>query len=265
MNKYIFQCIAMLFFLTSCEKEVDVDLRSVSPKLVIEGIVEEGNMPRVRLTTTKDFYEDNDFPPVTDALVEISDNKGNKEQLTLKEDGWYSGNEYQLIGTIGTTYTLTVTHDLTVYTATSTMPPRVEIDSIGFVKFPINDYPFPVLYFSDPLGEENQYYRNIIYVNGRRVKKDQETTSAEFVDGYQVKRIIPILMDQMDDDKEELEKGDTITVELHSIDRETYLFFETLGNNDNSLNNPTSNISGGALGYFGAYPVSWMSVIADWK
>lgn len=257
---FVFVCFVFLF--SSCEKEIMVDLRTAPPKLVIEGIVQENQPARVRLTTTKGFYEDNEFPTLTNATVVISDDEGNEEALRLDDSGWYVARK--LIGKIGETYNLTVEYEDKIYTASSKMPPCVKIDSVSSIKVPIYDIPFPVLHFTDPPGEENHYYRNLIYVNGKRVKKDNETTSAEFVDGYPIQRIIPIMMGQLDDEEDELQRGDEITIELYSIDKATFLFFETLGQVDNSLNNPTTNITGGALGYFGAYPMDKTSMIIDW-
>ena len=255
--------LSLLAMMTiSCEKEIDVNLRSVDPILVIEGKVMEDSLVKVRLTTTKDFYSENEFPPVTKAEVIVSDNSGNKETLILNPDGWYTTNGIK--GVIGKSYLLTVIHEGKTYTATSTMPSLVKIDSIMFQQLPILDYPFPILCFSDPSGEENQYYRYIVYVNDKRIKRNRETISAEFVDGYPLKQIVSLFFDQSEDDKKELEKGDVITIDLYSIDKGTYLFFETLGDIENSLNNPTTNISGGALGYFGAYPMDRKTITADW-
>ena len=239
-----------------------VDLRTAPSAPVIEGIVQEHQHPRVRLTASKGFYEDNEFSALPDANVIISDDAGNEERLELDNSGWYVAKN--MAGVIGRTYHLTVEYKNEVYTASSKMPPCVKIDSIGLIKIPLSDIPFPILYFTDPQGEENHYYRSPIYVNGKRVKKNNETTSAEYVDGYPIKRIIPVMKGQLGDKDAELTPGDEVTIELHSIDKGTFMFFETLGQIENSLNNPTSNIQGGALGYFGAYPMDSKSMIVDW-
>ena len=253
---------SLLCLFSSCEKEVMVDLRNAPPILVIEGVVQEHYQARVRLTLSKGFYEDNEFPPLSDARIIISDDAGNEERLELDNSGWYVAQN--MIGVIGRTYNLTVEYENEIYTASSKMPPCVKIDSIGLIKIPLSDIPFPILYFTDPQGEENNYYKNLIYVNGKRVKKNNETTSAEYVDGYPIKRIIPVMTGQMEDKDEELKPGDEVMIELYSIDKGTFLFFETMGQIDNSLNNPTTNITGGALGYFGAYPMDTQSMIVDW-
>ncbi|MCD7972749.1 MAG: DUF4249 domain-containing protein [Candidatus Azobacteroides sp.] len=251
----------LVFGLSACEKEIDVKLRSVDPILVIEGKIREDSLAMVRLTTTKDFYDDNFFPAVENARVFISDDRGNEETLLLSPElGWYTANNIK--GEVGVTYHLNVEHEGNIYTASTTMPPKVTIDSITLTKIPIYDYPIPILHFMDPKGEVNQYYRTIIYLNNSRIKKDNETLSTEFTDGSHIARMVPIFVDE--DKGETFEPGDLITIELQSVDKGTYLFFKTMGDVDDSLNNPTSNITGGALGYFAAYPTDVMSIIADW-
>jgi hypothetical protein len=63
--------------------------------------------------------------------------------------------------------------------------------------------------------------------------------------------------------------GDTITIDLLSIDKATYDYFHTLSDiltSDQSPTslapaNPTTNISGSALGYFAAYAVDSKQIV----
>jgi hypothetical protein len=50
---------------------------------------------------------------------------------------------------------------------------------------------------------------------------------------------------------------DSVTIEMHCIDKPVYDYYYSLGNRDNSATpaNPVSNIVGGALGYFSAHTV----------
>jgi hypothetical protein len=69
--------------------------------------------------------------------------------------------------------------------------------------------------------------------------------------------------------RKNLQAGDTITVQLLSIDRATYDYFKTLGNilasdrSPSSLSpaNPNTNPSNGSLGYFAAFAVDSMKII----
>ncbi len=62
-------------------------------------------------------------------------------------------------------------------------------------------------------------------------------------------------------------RGDSVTVKLANIDKATYDFWRTMEYNYQSVGNPfstptsvLSNISNGALGYFGGYAAQYKSV-----
>lgn len=251
------------FFLSllSCEKEIDLDLRSVEPRLVIEGKVIYDSLAMVKITKTKDFGDDNNYTPVADAIVSIADATGFSEILILDASGWYKAQNMR--GAVGQTYSLTVKYEDKEYTAESTLPPMVPIDSITMFLFPVMDYALPRVHFKDPLGNVNDYYRKKLFVNGKYIKAYREATEAEQTDGINIITLISPNEKELED--EEIKKGDTISVELQSIDKGAFTFFDTLGNIDNSMVNPTSNIKGGALGYFSAYSFDRKEIIADWK
>lgn len=260
---YIPLLIALAFslILSSCEKEINVDLRSVEPQLVIEGQVALDSLAKVKITKTKDFGDDNIYAPVEGAVVRISDNNGFSDDLVLDNSGWYVASS--LRGAVGRTYSLSVTYENEEYTASSFLPPVVPIDSITMFLFPMADYPFPRVHFVDPIGSVNDYYRQKLYINGKYIKIHNEAVEVEESDG--LKAVSLLVPNQKELEDEEIKRGDTISVELQSIDKGVYTFFYTLGNMDNSLANPTSNIVGGALGYFSAYSFDRKEIIADWK
>jgi len=261
-NQYIMIIVTIIssIFVSSCEKEIDLDLRSVPPIVVIEGKILENNYPEVRVTMTRDFYDPNVFPPVEEAIVTVWDDAGNREDLALNSEGWFVGSTIK--GAVGRTYNLSVTYDEKEYTSSSKMPPLIQVDSMSFFKFPIFDYPFPRIHFLDPPGEENQYYRFILYINGKR-KKGGYTASAHFVDGTYINKLLPVFAENNEDD-DPIKQDDIITVETLCIDKGTHDFFETLYDIEDSQNNPTTNIKGGALGYFSAYTQTTNNKVAKW-
>lgn len=247
-------------FVFSCEKEIDVDLRSVTPRLVIEGVVVKDSLAKVKLTKTKDFDGDNNYLPVSGAEVVISDDAGASEILILDESGWYVAQT--LRGEVGRTYNLLVIYEEKTYTSTSTMPPLVEIDSITMYKFPVIDYHIPRIHFKDPKGKANDYYRIKLFIKDKYMSVGQEAVSTDQTDGLEV--ALPFFVDEKKLDDEKIKKGDKITFELQSVDKGAYTFFDTLGKMEETKNNPTSNISGGVLGYFSAYSYDRQFIIADW-
>lgn len=263
ISKYILTIVAIVstFIFTSCEKEIDVDLRSSEPKLVIEGLITADSLATVRLTMSKDFSSNNTFDPVLGALVSVSDDKGNTEILKIDTSGIYKAQN--LRGVPGRTYNLKVNVDGQEYTASSTMSPHtVKIDSITMYYIPLFKYACPMIYFQDPKGSKN-YYRELLYINGKRKKLDEDATDTDDREGFYLSRLVPAFKEN-GSDEDPIKKGDTITVEHQLLDKGAYTFFETLGRIGNSQTNPTSNIVGGALGYFSAYTFDRKTIIADW-
>ncbi|MDH6355648.1 hypothetical protein M2132_001993 [Dysgonomonas sp. PH5-45] len=259
----IFVVVISALVVSSCEKEVDVDLRSVEPRLVIEGVVPEDSLATVRLTKTKDFDDNTPYQPIADATVTVTDeDTGYSETLLFDAvSGYYVAPT--LRGVVGRTYRLKVESEGESYEATSKMPPLVMLDSVTMYKVPAMDYAMPQVHFTDPFGEENHYYRFRVYVNGERPDKSDDACSAEHTDGTPFH--MPIFIRSNKDDVDPLKKGDRVTVEMQCIDKGAHKYFETLYNIDENLTNPTTNIVGGALGYFSAYSSMKKEIIADWK
>lgn len=269
-KKYIFTLIVGLTAIcsfSSCEDIIDVDLNSVEPELVIEGTIRMGTAAEVLITKTKDFDATNEYPPIRDAVVTISDSEGNSETLLCNEQGRYVATT--IFGVERTTYYLSVTYEEVEYTATSYMPPRVEIESLTVWKAPIMDYAVPQIHFMDPVGKENEYYRCTLYIDHEKpLLKDRledQLISTEFVDGTRISQPIFIRYVNSGRDDDPIEKGDLVTVELQCIDKGVYKFFDTLYNIEEGLANPTSNIKGGALGYFGAYSFTSADIVMEWE
>lgn len=261
----------------SCEKVINVDLNTTDPKLVVEANITDQPGPyAVKLSRSVNYYESNVFPAVTDAIVSISDNAGNKEILQQTSGGFYRTSKLQ--GVSGRTYVLNVAWNGKIYTATSTMPNKVLIDSVlyqlggsgfgpgsGGPGHGVPDTSSIKRYritskFLDIPGIEN-FYR-------------MELSSNDSVEIDSTR--IQILSDKLMDGQEmslsfntRLQPFDTVVVQLLCIDKAIYNFYNTLravvGESNPFMSappaNPVTNISNGGLGYFAAYPVSKKSVI----
>ena len=250
-----------LIIFSSCEKEIELDLRSVEPQLVIEGTIPFNSLAKVRLTTSIDFFSDSNYIPVEGAIVTVADNTGNSDVLRLMPSGYYESDN--IIGVEGRTYNLTVELDGKMYTSTSTMPYSIPIDSMSMFYVPAFGEAYPMIHFIDPKGIEN-YYRHIFYLNGKRMV-GIDLSSDENRDGKLISRIMPYESESNNDEK--IKKGDTISIETRFIDKGVYTFFRDLARMGSSLANPTSNINGGVLGHFSAYSYSktTMIIVDDWK
>lgn len=271
MNKQTIFTLIAAFMLTvsfsSCEDVIDVDLRSVEPELVIEGSIRIGESAEVLITKTKDFDASNDYSPVTDAVVVISDDAGIQETLLPNQAGKYVTTSIQ--GTERHTYHLSVTYEGVEYTSTTYMPPRVEIDSLTLWKLPVKDIPDPQIHFVDPIGEENQYYRCVLRINGEQPllqdRLEDRLISTEHIDGSVIRQPIFISFVNSGRDDDPVKQNDVVTVEMQCFDKDVYRFFETLYNVGEAAANPVSNIRGGALGYFGAYSFTSKDIVMEWE
>ncbi len=246
---YILAAVAALVF-TSCEKVIDVNLNESDPKLVIEGMIGDHNGPYyVALTRSVNFDQSNDFPPVKGAEVTITDSEGNTEMLEESLDGLYITNTLQ--GMPGRSYMCEVIVDGNIYTATSTMPAPIEIDTLTFYDGFFPGTKLVDVKFQDIPGEDN-YFLMLQYQNGFEVSDGSfPLESDRLVDGEEITFTFFY-------EEEEIAPGDTMTYELYVIDEGVYEYFRTLNQLDNAANsaspaNPISNFTNNPLGYFAAY------------
>lgn len=260
----IFVSLLSILSLCSCNKVIELDLRDTETKYVIEGIItNEPGVCKVNITKTKNFNKDNEFEKVSGATVKIIDN-GAEIILSETQPGVY---ETALInGTPGHVYRLSVLVDNQTFTATSTMPQPVLMDTLYVARGPFGQFKFATVGYTDPAGINNGY-RFVQYVNGVK-----EPTifweNDEFTDGEQVIMMLDASADEKDDPRN-IKTGDQVTVEMQCLDEPIYQYWYTLraGGGDGDANtaapaNPITNIEGGAIGYFSAHTTSRKIVIA---
>jgi hypothetical protein len=255
-------CGFITLFLTSCEKVVDIDLNSTDPKLVITGSVSDQLKPfAVRIEKTVNFDEPDNYPAVSGATVRISDGTLTFDLLE-KTPGIYQTPQPQK-GEPGKTYRLTVEAEGKIFEALSTMPTSVPFDSIKQDKGRQSRGGSAILIvpvYSDPVGLGN-YYRFVQTNNGQRLNNifvfdDRNndgivTTQPLFTPGSDIENTV----------------GDTVIIEMQSIDRATYKYFYALGAssgdgpNASVPANPDNNWNGKALGYFSAHTSQYRTYV----
>lgn len=242
--------------LTSCTKEIDLDLKNESSKVVIEATITEGDGPHtVHVTRSVDFAAPNDFPGVANAVVTLSDDQGNSELLSDGGDGNYISSSLQ--GVQQRAYHLSVQVDGTTHTADCAMPVAVALDTLLVDSFPaFGVYTRAIVpVYHDPAGQAN-HYRFIVRVNGEKLD-GINVEDDRFTDGNYV--LQPLFVDGL-----ELKSGDMVEVTMQSIAPTVYdYFFSMMQNTTNAATpaDPTSNISGGALGYFSVHTSSTRTVV----
>jgi len=268
----IFFLGTVLMLVSSCAEDVvTVDLKNVTPKIVIEGTISDQGEPcTVKITTTGDFYRPSDFPPVTGAAVILRDSAGNEEQLRETDPGLYRG--ASVPGVEGRSYTMTVTTGGKTFSASSTIMKAVEIDSLSshyetdpdiFNRDYENKkagYVFRC-HFIDP-EDTIDYYRIKIYLNsnlmdGIHLFNDRHSNGKAIDYSFEHDYLFDL--------------NDTLKVDLETLDKASYNYFSTLndlllGQGEDAMfssvpDNPTSNLTNGAFGYFSAYAVRSKTIV----
>lgn len=263
--KQLLFIIAAFLLLTGCKKEINLDLDDKSGVIVIEGNITDQPGPYyVRITKSVAFTEANQYPPITDALVIISDNAGHTDTLKYDADGRYKTTS--LSSAPGNTYTLNVIAAGVSYAAQSTMPPPVVLDSLsqGSLSFGKRVRYTVIPVFTDPSALGNRYLF-ISSVNGLSYKT-LETISDNIDNGMVNKRSLTPSTGNEDDD---VDIGDTIHVEMQCIDQDVYTYYTALtqlsrgGGPGGGVtpSDPPSNISNGALGVFSAHTVRRKAIL----
>lgn len=258
--------IPFLILLFSCQKTVTLNLQNAPPQLVIEGNITDGPGPdTVKIMHSVNFYADNSFPAVSGARVIVTDNAGNRDSLTEAMPGSYI--THRLQGVPGNTYHLSVTLNDTTYTAASTMPQPVNLDSVTFTTSSAfrKGRITPLVNFQDPPGIAN-YYRFEEWINGVAFTKDFFVFDDRLSDGRYIQWNLRM-------DSAYLNPGDLLRVDMYCVDKNDYTYFFQLGqtaggargafDTNASPANPSTNISSGAYGYFSAHTVRSRTVTVN--
>ena len=269
---------SFLVFCTACEKELVVELPPYTPRLVVDGWIEQGKYPTVILTRNAGYFDPVDSSAirelvVTRAKVSISDGE-REEVLTLRRrDEYFPNFLYQgteIRGEVGKTYRLTVESEGKEYTATTTIPAPVSLDSVWYEPLPTSDTLGHVwATLTDP-GQQENYYRLFT----QRIGKDEtfvpvylSAISDQFFAGETLSFSVLRGAENLSNITDDLyfREGDTVRVKMCAIDRAHYDFWRTLerelyatGNPFSSSGNEViSNIEGGALGVWGGYGAAY--------
>ena len=247
---------SLLFFLTSCEKEIDLDYHQVNSLYVAEALM-TGDGTQVRLTTTQDMTDnESNAHNVTGAIITVSYDGEVMDTLNYTRNGFYTS-KYR--ARVGREYTVDIFVDDHHFQSSSTMQQAPVMNSFRFVwkKVLSERMLFADLKLQDHKGENNYYFMHIYRNNiGYRWAVMNDTNNP----GEELQQLFSCTternMDKNDDDG--LQDGDKIHVEIRSIDRRTYDYFYSMQVQQQSGTNPVANYTGGCLGYFSAcYVVSF--------
>ena len=243
--------ILLLFVFASCEKVIDLELNQTEEMLVVDALV--SNQPKqsvVRLSKSVSLFSDQQYQNISNANVVVKNPEGVSFLFQEVEEGVYKNEAF--VGYEGGEYELEVDWEEISIRARSKMPQAIPVDSIELVVsergFMGNDdiaYSLKV-HFTDPANQTNYYrfdvFKNDSLYDGFFISKDL------FYNGISTYQFMMGL---------EMQPLDTICVQLSSIDEANYSYFLVMSQSNSPFNiapgNPVSNLSGEAIGYFGAY------------
>ncbi|MBU1100048.1 MAG: DUF4249 domain-containing protein [Bacteroidetes bacterium] len=270
--KIYFMVLPIIIMLFGCEDVIEVQINDADPQIIIEANISDNYGPHYTyITMSTDFYKPNEYEGVSGAEVIIEDNNGFREMLTEISSGKYSTSN--ILGEAESQYKMTVNVNRQQYSALSTLPVALKLDSVtaeidnrGFHNDEENpdQYKFDC-YFQDRPGVKD-YARFKVYKNGVRVGGNflyqDRLSDGNYIDYFYFRF----------DEDDDFFAGDTVTIELITIDLNTFNYFNELndaiasGNNGGIFGsaapgNPTNNWDNGAFGYFGANSVDSYTLI----
>jgi len=134
--------IILLFF--SCTKEIDIAIPNSGSQLIVNGYIESGEPAKILLSRSLPYFDPLNFDNVlgsfvNNAVIKITSSTGESEILTpsfgLTDTWYYNYVGISLVGEEDITYTLEVTKDDTLLSATTTIPIIAPItrDSLRFL------------------------------------------------------------------------------------------------------------------------------------
>jgi len=262
---FVLASIVAIALLNSCTTVIDINLNEADSKIVIEAELMSGTHDfMVKITKISDFFNPGQPLTIINATVLLKKGTDNTPFNLMNDgNGIYTLKNFTAIE--NTSYFLSVNAEGKTYEAIDYLPKNVVLDSLS-VGVPENN-PFNpsgadsfqiVLNYQDPLGDLN-FYRIQATVNG--IPRSEGTTLLVIEDRYSAGAYftLPIFTDSY-------ELNDRVDVELISMSHAMFDYFTTLallvdGSAGAAPTNPSSNWSGGALGYFGAFSVSKQTIL----
>lgn len=276
--------LLLITLLVSCTEDINLSVVGGEKKIVIEGTIENGKAAQVVVTRSSPVSQAIDFAAilVTDAQVYVSDG-AITDTLTLMLDSTsafplvYKGSA--IVGQPNHTYSLTVVADGNTYTATTTIPTPVALDSVWWKAQPPEDtLGFAWAHLTEPAGYGHAYRWYSKCPDDRRyLATTGSTFDDKFIDGksfdFAYNRPTDPTAPEVETDDDSFysgyfRKSDTVYVKFCTIDHITAKFYTTyetaMATNGNPFASPVtviSNINGGGLGVWAGFGCTYDTIM----
>lgn len=279
--------------LMGCDDVINPELPKAEPVLVVDAWINDlPGQQVVKLTRSQPYFDSSQPPGVSGAIVNISTPDKNFPFVET-ENGQYVWTPApgETFGALGETYTLNIAIDGEEYTSVSQMKRVPAVDSVTF-RFEEENFILPDSYWGefwsrDPQGEGDTYWIKS-YKNEMLLNKPEEINiayDAGFSKGGGLDNLIfippirdtinPFEEDENDEFLSPFEDGDSLYVEVHSINEAAFnflfnvqiqtnrpggfgeLFAQPLANVPTNIENTNANSTKIAQGIFNVAAVSF--------
>lgn len=265
----------LIYSLTSCTEEIDLELNESYTRLVVEGHFSDSDSTHfVKLSKSSSYFNPDKTEYISGANVSISDELGSIIQLneSSNQKGLYLAPQNQK-GEKDTEYTLLIENvdidengDFEKYEARGKIKHPLEIDSVRVLKDEIFGVEgFRIFGYAQEPASFGDFYLFKYYINGvlstdtlsENVFTDDATVNGNYINGLEIYFI------------QDANSGDTITIEAQSITEEYYDFIISFmletewqaGAFGGPPANVQTNISNNALGFFSTTSNSYITFI----
>jgi hypothetical protein len=291
MKKKWLSIVVIVVIAMGCEKEIDFNLDESAPKLVVEAIIENGQPPVVILSQSLNYFSTIDPQLLGSSFIHNADifvSNGVKTHK-LKEYSYNATLDYKVYyysvdsailssafaGELNRQYSLRIVYQAKEYTANTTIPSITKrIDSLWWKPAPANDDTTKVV--AMVRAADRPGFGDYVRYFTKRNKDPFYPAFASVFDDFVIDgttyelQIEPGINRNAErkDDEHFFSRGDTVMFKLCNIDKTTFDFWRTMEYSYSSIGNPfatpvkvLSNISNGALGYFGGYACQYHTLV----
>lgn len=251
---YILSLLAILIFIISCQKEIDITVEDAEPQTVVEAVFSnEQGSSLVKLTKSLKLNQVTEYPKIEGAEVSIKEiETGEVFVLSELEKGVYANPN--AIGKVGKSYELKILQKNGKEIKTiSKIPTLVSLERVDYsflegTGFSQNEDGLEnvqlVPIYKDPKGEEN-YYQFLVH-SSRDNDANLFVTRDIGFDGLENSQRFVL----------SAAKGDTISVQMNHITKKTYEYLNGMIQNINQATATPTNpppFFDNALGFFSTY------------
>src|SRR5690554_784794 len=126
MKNIFYITLLLLFATTSCQKVIDLKVDDTEPKMVFEAKYDAVKQEvLVRISKTINVFSADQYPQITGAIVEITDENGVSSPLVDQGDGTYLLENYTPV--FNTNYSIKIIVEGETYEASDYLKPIVPL------------------------------------------------------------------------------------------------------------------------------------------